>query len=262
MQLNDVHGAHRQARTVNHAADVTVQRHVVQLPLSSLRFTRVFLRLVAHFAQIRLAEQRVAVSAQLAVEADQIALGRDHQRVDLDQRQIALQENGRQTHEDLGELLNQLAFQTQFERQLATLVRHWACQRIDSHFVDQVRGLFRHFFDFHAAFGRCHEHHATGATVNHRAQVQLFRDIGCRFNQDLVNRLAVRICLVGYQTLAEPMFSKRTNLFFALNNLHTARFTTATSVNLTLNYPRAGTDFRCGFFCFTRGSTGITHRSR
>ena len=262
MQLNDVHGAHCQARTVNHAADVAIQRHVVQFPLCSLRFTRIFLRLVAHFAQIGLAEQRVAVSAQLAVEADQVALGGDHQRVDLDQRQIALQEDGRQTHEDLGELLNQLAFQTQFERQLTTLVRHWARQRIDSHFVDQVRGLFRHFFDFHAAFGRRHEHHATGATVYDCAEVQFFRDVGCRFNQDLVNRLAVRICLVGYQTLAEPMFSKRTDLFFALNNLHTARFTTATSVNLTFNYPRAGTDFRRGFFCFTRGSTGITHRSR
>jgi len=262
VQLNDVHGAHRQARTVNHAADVAIQRHVVQFPLSSLCFTRVFLRLVTHFAQIWLAEQGIAVSTQFAIEADQIALSGDHQRVDLDQRQIALQEDGRQTHEDLGELLNQLAFQTQFERQLTALVRHWTCQWIDSHFMDQVWRLFCHFFDFHAAFGRRHEHHATRATVYHRAQIQLFRDVGCRFNQDLVDWLAVRICLVSDQTLAEPMFSKCTNFFFALNNLHTARFTTATSVNLTFNYPRAGTDFRCGFFCFTRGSTGITHRSR
>ncbi len=55
------------------ATDVAVQRDVVQFPLCRLRFTRVFLRLVAHFAQIRLAEQRVAVNAQLAVEANQIA---------------------------------------------------------------------------------------------------------------------------------------------------------------------------------------------
>ncbi|MNZ97701.1 hypothetical protein D3C78_1169540 [compost metagenome] len=161
MQFNDVHGAHCQARTVNHAADVAIQRHVVQFPLCSLRFTRVFLRLIAHFAQVRLAEQRVTVSAQFAVEADQIALRGNNQRVDFDQRQIALEENLRQAHEDLGELLNQFAFQTQFERQLATLIWHWTCQRIDSHFVDQMRRFFRHFFDFHAAFGRRHEHHAT-----------------------------------------------------------------------------------------------------
>ncbi|VFS16618.1 Uncharacterised protein [Enterobacter cancerogenus] len=125
-----------------------------------------------------------------------------------------------------------------------------------------MRGLFRHFFDFHAAFGRRHEHHATGATVNNRAQVQLFCDIGRSFNQDLVYRLAVGIRLVRHQTLAQPVFSERADLFFALNNLHTARFTTATSVNLTFNYPRASANFGSGFFCFTRSSTGITHRSR
>ncbi|MNB69504.1 hypothetical protein D3C75_160340 [compost metagenome] len=262
MQFNDVHGAHCQACTVNHAADVAIQRHVVQFPLCSLRFTRIFLRLIAHFAQIGLAEQCVAVSAQFTVEADQVALSGDHQRVNFDQRQIALKEDVCQAHKDLGELLNQFTFQTQFERQLATLVRHRACQRIDSHFVDQVRGFFRHFFDFHAAFCRRHEHHATGATVYNRAEVQFFCDISRRFHQDLVNRLAVRVCLVGHQAFAQPVFSKGANLFFALNNFHTARFTTATSVNLTLNYPRAGTNFRCGFFSFTWGSTGITHRSR
>ncbi|MNT68272.1 hypothetical protein D3C72_2064890 [compost metagenome] len=128
--------------------------------------------------------------------------------------------------------------------------------------MDQVWRLFSHFLDFHAAFGGCHEHHATGATVYNRAEIQLFCDISRCFNQDLVYRLAVRICLIGHQAFAQPVFSKSADLFFALHNLHTARFTAATSVNLTLNYPRAGTDFRCGFFCFTWGSTGITHRSR
>ena len=243
MQLNDVHGTHRQACAVNHAADVAVQRDVVQFPLRRLRFTWVFLRLIAHFAQIRLAEQRVAVSAQFAVEADQVALLGDHQRVDLDQRQVALKENGRQTHENLGELLNLFTFQTQFERQFTTLVRHRARQRIDGDLVDQVRGLFRHFLDFHAAFGRRHEHHATGATVNNRAQVQLFVNIGRRFNQDLVNRLAVRICLIGHQTFAQPVLGKCADLFFALNYFHTARFAAATSVNLTFHYPRTRADF-------------------
>ena len=171
MQLNDVHGAHRQARAVNHATNVAVQRDVVQFPLRSLRFARIFLRLVAHFAQIRLAEQRVAVSAQLAVEADQIALFGDNQRVDLDQRQVALKENGRQAHENFSELLNLFTFQTQFKRQFTTLVRHRARQRIEGDLMDQMRSLFRHFFDFHAAFGGGHEDHATGAAVNYRAQV-------------------------------------------------------------------------------------------
>ncbi|WP_227509158.1 succinate--CoA ligase subunit beta, partial [Klebsiella aerogenes] len=83
VQLNDVHGAHRQACAVNHATDVAVERNVVQFPLRRLSFARIFLRLVAHFTQIRLAEQRVAVSAQFTVEADQVALLGDNQRVDF-----------------------------------------------------------------------------------------------------------------------------------------------------------------------------------
>ncbi len=199
--------------------------------------------MVAHLAQIRLAEQRVAVSAQFAVEADQVALLGDHQRVDLDQREVALKEDGRQAHKDFGELLNLLTFQAQFKCQLASLVRHWAGQRIESHFVDQVRGLFRYFFNFHAAFGRGHEHYATRAAVNNRAQIELFIDIGRSFYQDLVNRLAVGIRLVGHQTLAQPVLSKRTDLFFAVNDFNAARFTAATGVYLALDYPRAAADF-------------------
>lgn len=89
VQFNDVHRTHRQTCAVNHTTDVTVQRNVVQFPLCSLCFTRIFLRLVTHFAQIRLAEQCVAVSAQFAVEANQIALFGDDQRVDFDQRRVA-----------------------------------------------------------------------------------------------------------------------------------------------------------------------------
>jgi hypothetical protein len=33
-------------------------------------------------------------------------------------------------------------------------------------------------------------------------------NIGRRFNQDLVNRLAVRICLIGHQTFAQPVLGK------------------------------------------------------
>ncbi|MNP64769.1 hypothetical protein D3C76_1602940 [compost metagenome] len=58
------------------------------------------------------------------------------------------------------------------------------------------------------------------------------------------------------------MLSKCADLFFTVNNFHTARFAAAASVNLTFHYPRTGADFRCGFFCFTRGIAGITHRSR
>src|SRR5690606_20262043 len=43
VQLNDIHGAHGQASTVDHAADVAIECHIVQLPGSRVSFARIFL---------------------------------------------------------------------------------------------------------------------------------------------------------------------------------------------------------------------------
>ncbi len=126
--------------------------------------------------------------------------------------------------------------------------------------MDQVRGFFRHFLDFHAAFGGGHEYNATGATIDDRAQVKLFIDIGRGFDQDLIYRLTVCVRLVGHQTLTKPVFCKGANFFFAVNHFHAACFTTATRVYLTFHYPRASTNFGCRFFSFARGVTGVTYR--
>ncbi len=123
--------------------------------------------------------------------------------------------------------------------------------------MDQVRGFFRYFLNFYAALSRGHKHHTTRATVDYRAQVQLLVDVGRRFNQNLVNRLTMCVCLVGHQTFAQPVFSECADVFFTVYHFHTARFTTATGMNLTF-HPRAGTNFRCGFFCFTWRGAGIT----
>jgi hypothetical protein len=64
----------------------------------------------------------------------QIAVSLDHQRVHFQQGQIVILEQLGQTYEDLGELGNLLAFQTQLECQLATLERLSANQWIDSGF--------------------------------------------------------------------------------------------------------------------------------
>jgi hypothetical protein len=51
--------------------------------------------------------------------------------------------------------------------------------------VDQSRGFFGDFLDFHATFGGGHEHHATGGAVDHGAQVQFLGDVGAGLDQDL-----------------------------------------------------------------------------
>jgi hypothetical protein len=94
VQVDDVHGAHGQAGTVDHAADVAVQGHVVQLPLGGMGFAGVVLGRIVHLAQLGLAVQGVAVDVDLGVQAVQVAGGGDHQRVDLRAgRKVIVQEH-------------------------------------------------------------------------------------------------------------------------------------------------------------------------
>lgn len=91
-----------------------------------------------HFAQLGLTIEGVGVDVDLAIQAVQVALRGDHQRVDLQQREVAVEEHLAQTHEDLGELFDLIADQTQLEGQLAGLIGLRANQRIQGGLVDQM----------------------------------------------------------------------------------------------------------------------------
>ena len=108
----------------------------------------------------------------------QVAFVSDDQRVDLKKCQILVVEQLGETQEDLGELLHLIAFQTQRERQLTRLVGLCADQRIDFSFENLFRRLFGDGFNLNTAFGRGHEDHTAGSTVNDRAQVELVGDVG------------------------------------------------------------------------------------
>src|SRR5690606_16816626 len=255
-QLDNVHGTHGQACTVNHAADVAFQRNVVELPLGRFRFPGVFLGGIVHLVDFLLAVQRVAIYAYFGVETVQVTGRGDYQRVDFDQRQVALFKQFGQAQENLGELTDLLAFQAQLERQLATLVRLSADQRNNFGFQDLFRSFFSNLLDFHATFSRGHENDTTGTTVYHCAQVQLLVDVGEGFNQNLADRLAVFVGLVGNQVLTQPLFGEFTDLFFALDQLYTAGLAATTSVNLGFDYPAVAADFVCRCYGFLGSIAG------
>ena len=108
----------------------------------------------------------------------QVASRSDNQRVDFKQSQVFFFKQLGQTQEDLGELLNLLAFQTQFECQLTALVRLSTDQRIDF--------AFRIFSGVSSATFSISTPPSVEAmktirrvaTVNNRAQVQLLVDVG------------------------------------------------------------------------------------
>ncbi|GAB1395635.1 hypothetical protein MASR1M65_04120 [Saprospiraceae bacterium] len=68
VELDDVHGGHRQPGAVHHAADLAVERDVVQVELRGRQFLGVFLGLVAQRGDVGVAVDRVAIEADLGVE--------------------------------------------------------------------------------------------------------------------------------------------------------------------------------------------------
>src|SRR5262249_47748130 len=81
--FDDVHGAHGQAGAVDQAADVAGEADEAQTGLASAQLGGIFLRLVAKFFDVGVAEQGVVVEADLSVEDLHVPFLGDDQRIDL-----------------------------------------------------------------------------------------------------------------------------------------------------------------------------------
>ena len=90
--FRDVQRRHRQARSVNQAADAPVQAHVGDVVVRCPRFQLVFLGAVAQFAQVGMAEQGVVLNVHLGVKGDHAAVAGYDQWVHLHQRAIVVGE--------------------------------------------------------------------------------------------------------------------------------------------------------------------------
>ncbi|MDR6358060.1 hypothetical protein Q3H58_004731 [Pseudomonas psychrotolerans] len=205
-------------------------------------FTGVVLRRVVEGAQLGLTVDGVAVDVDLGIQAVQVAVLLDHQRVHFQQRQVVVLEQLGQTDEDLGELLDLVTFQAQLESQVAALVGLSAHQRIDGGLENLLRSVVRDLLDVHATFGGSHEHDAAAGTIDHGAQIELLVDVGAGFDQDLADRLTVGVGLVGHQTLAQPLGGEFLGFFFALDQLHATGLTAATGMYLGFDDPLVAAD--------------------
>ena len=88
VELDDVHGRHGEAGAVDHAADRAVERDVVEIVFRGLDFLGVFFGEIAQRGDVGMAEQRVVVEVDLGVEADQLVVLGDDQRIDLEQAHV------------------------------------------------------------------------------------------------------------------------------------------------------------------------------
>src|SRR5690606_4113160 len=142
VQLDDVHGGHGQAGAVDEAGDVAVEADVVEAELTGGHLARILLGRVAHGDDVLLAVQRVVVEVELGVEGDHLVVAGDGQRIDFDERAVALQVEVPEREEELGRLGGELAAQAEVGGDLAGLVGLQAEGWADEFLEDLLRGLF------------------------------------------------------------------------------------------------------------------------
>src|SRR6202790_4579555 len=104
VELDGVHGRHREPRAINETADVAIERDVRKIELGSFDFGGILLVEVAHGDDIRMAEQRVGIEIELGVEGKRFAVAGENEGVDFRQRRIALVEGVIQTLHELARL--------------------------------------------------------------------------------------------------------------------------------------------------------------
>jgi hypothetical protein len=65
IELDDVHGRHGKAGAVDHAADIAVELHVVEIVLRGFELGRILLALVAQFGKLLVPVERIVVEIDL-----------------------------------------------------------------------------------------------------------------------------------------------------------------------------------------------------
>ena len=267
--LDDVHRRHRQTGAVDQAGDVAVQADVVQVELGGGDLAGIFLALVAHRDDVRMAEQRVVVEAELRVQRQHPAVRGGDQRVDLDHRAIERDEELVEIGKQLAELLGDVAGQAERRGQLADFVGLQAEQRVDELADDLFRGVVGDVLDAHAAFGRRHDHRTAGRAVHQDREVVLVGDVDRFGDHHLADELAFLAGLHRDEGFVEHLAGELRGLLGRFDQVDPAleavlevTLAAATRVDLGLDHQLGAGEFLRGGGSFFRGGRNLAHRAR
>ena len=188
-----VQRGHHQARAVADDADLTVELDVVEVVLLGLELQRIGGVAVFELHVLGVAEVGVGVQCDLAVQRQDLVVGRAHQRVDLDQGGVLLDEQlpqfldchrGRVEH--LGGQVALLGDRPG-ERPVDTL------DGVDGHLGEPLRLGRRDLFDLHAALDRAHGQVGTVRAVQQEGDVVLLGDVARLGHQQLLDDVALDV---------------------------------------------------------------------
>src|SRR6056297_3362237 len=254
IELDDVHRGHSKARAVHHAADLAIQSDVVQIVFGGFEFLGVFLGRVAQLGDVGMTVDRVGVEPHLGVEAFQVALVGQDQRVDFQHLHVLFEEQRIEDAHQLDALLDLRALEAQHEGDPAAIDRLVAGGGINREAENLVGGAFGDFLDIHAAFGRGGERDARGLTIDQKREVEFLFDAGAVFDINPVHLLAGRAGLLGDEGAAQHALGFLGGFLDRLGEADTAGFAcagfleaalaAATCVDLRLDHPEGAVEFR------------------
>ena len=204
-----------------------------------------------------MAVERVGIEIDLGVEAAQLTLLRDHQRIDFQHRHVGGDEGVVELRGQLLGLLGKIAFEAERLRDMAAVMRHHAGGGIDRESHDLLRRIMRHLLDVHASFGRNHIGDARCLAIDQHREIEFLCDVGAVFDVETIDLLACRAGLHRHQSLAEHVLREACNFIHRLREPHAAlrirrqflelALAATTGVNLRLHHiDRTGQRLRCG----------------
>ena len=184
-----------------------------------------------------MAKQRVVVEADLGVEAEQLPVLGDDQRIDLEQAHVRFGERLVEPGEHAAHLLLQIGVEAErlAKRGAHDAGRCW--RRIDRDGDDLVRRVVRDLLDVHAAFGRHHDGDARGGAVDQHREIELLLDGGAFLDVEPVDQLALGAGLMRDQRRAEDAGRFLLHVVDRLHDLDAAGLAAAAGVDLRLHHP-------------------------
>ena len=200
--------------------------------------------------------ERVGIETHLGVEADQLAVLVDDERIDLEEAHVLLDERAVEVGDERAQLLLQVAAQAERFRDAPYVMRTDVRHRVDGDGDDLLRRVVRDLLDVHPAFGGDDDRDPRALPVDEHRQVEFLVDRRAVLDVEAVHLLAGGAGLMRDQRPSEHLARELLHLGGGLRDAHAAllarvlllerSLAAAAGMDLRLHHPDGTAEFgRC-----------------